>query len=405
MKSGLGRTTAVLALCLLGAGGSSAAAEEANAGAKAALADIEKTFGFVPGFLRAFPEEGIAGAWDEFKSVQLNPATQLPGKYKELMGLAIAAQIPCDYCTYFHTRAAKANGASEREIKEAVAMGSIVRHWSTYLNGAQIDEAQFKKELQQVVENAKAGANKPAPTAIAIKDAASAREDIRATFGFVPGFMKSFPDAGIAGAWKEMKSIQLNPATAIPGKYKELIGLAVAAQIPCRYCIAFHTTASMELLGATQTEVGETLALAGIVRHWSTFLNGMRIDPATFRKEVDRVMAGAPKKTAQRDIALDGKTFVGTIVPKGKSSGDPDTIVFMDGKFRSEACERYGFEAVPYSAKAESGKVKFELDAENSGGAKNHWSGTVQGNKLVASMRSMAGGKTTDYVVKAELKE
>ena len=65
----------------------------------------------------AFPEAGIAGAWGEFKSVQLNPDTALDGKTKELMGLAVASQIPCSYCIYFHTAAAKANGASEEEIK------------------------------------------------------------------------------------------------------------------------------------------------------------------------------------------------------------------------------------------------------------------------------------------------
>ena len=39
------------------------------------------------------------------------------------------------------------------------------------------------------------------------------------------------PEAGIGGAWREFKTIQLNPHSAVPGKYKELIGLAVAAQI------------------------------------------------------------------------------------------------------------------------------------------------------------------------------
>jgi hypothetical protein len=31
----------------------------------------------VPGFFRAFPEVGIAGAWAEFKSVQLNSEKEL----------------------------------------------------------------------------------------------------------------------------------------------------------------------------------------------------------------------------------------------------------------------------------------------------------------------------------------
>jgi AhpD family alkylhydroperoxidase len=265
----------------------------------AALADIKGTLGFVPGFLAAFPEEGLPGAWDEFKNVQLNRQTAIPLKYKELIGLGVAAQIPCEYCVYFHTRAAKANGATEREIREAVGMAAIVRHWSTYLNGAQVDETGFRRELEQVVANAKAGGK--APASIAITDAASAREDIRATLGLVPAFFASFPDTGIAGAWREMKGLQLNPGTAIPPKYKELIGLGVAAQIPCRYCVAFHTQVSTRLDGASQAEVQEAIAMAAIVRHWSTFLNGAQIDKATFKAEVDRAMA--PKKTARLQAA------------------------------------------------------------------------------------------------------
>src|SRR5690606_13132314 len=113
---------------------------------EATYQDIKQTLGIVPGFFRQFPQSGIAGAWDEFKSVQLNPDSKLNGKTKELIGLAVAAQIPCQYCIYFHTAAAKANGATEEEIREAVAMAAIVRHWSTVLNGMQVDLADFERE-------------------------------------------------------------------------------------------------------------------------------------------------------------------------------------------------------------------------------------------------------------------
>jgi AhpD family alkylhydroperoxidase len=124
--------------------------------AAAAYADIEKTLGQVPGFFKLFPEAGIAGAWTEFKSVQLNPATKLDGKTKELLGLAVAAQIPCSYCIYFHTAAAKLNGATEEEIRETVAMAAIVRHWSTVLNGMQVDETAFRGEMDAIFAAAKA---------------------------------------------------------------------------------------------------------------------------------------------------------------------------------------------------------------------------------------------------------
>ncbi|MBB6469021.1 AhpD family alkylhydroperoxidase [Aminobacter lissarensis] len=133
---------------------SNAVAEDSSAAAT--YKDIEATLGSVPSFFKAFPESGISGAWAEFKGVQLNPKTALNGKTKELVGLAVAAQIPCEYCIYFHTAAAKANGATDEEIREAVAMAAIVRHWSTVLNGMQVDYPQFKQEVDTAMAAAKA---------------------------------------------------------------------------------------------------------------------------------------------------------------------------------------------------------------------------------------------------------
>ena len=117
-----------------------------TADTKATYADIEATFGSVPTFLKAFPAESVAGAWNEMKSLQMNPKTALSGKEKELIGLAVAAQIPCQYCIYAHTEAAKADGATDEEIKEAIAMSALTRHWSTFLNGTQTDMESFKRE-------------------------------------------------------------------------------------------------------------------------------------------------------------------------------------------------------------------------------------------------------------------
>jgi AhpD family alkylhydroperoxidase len=119
--------------------------------ASATYRDIEQTLGMVPGFFKMFPEVGVAGAWSEFKTVQLNPQTALSGKTKELIGLAVSAQIPCQYCIYFHTAAAKLNGATDEEIREAVAMAAIARHWSTVLNGMQVDLGGFKRETDTVL--------------------------------------------------------------------------------------------------------------------------------------------------------------------------------------------------------------------------------------------------------------
>jgi AhpD family alkylhydroperoxidase len=142
--------TASVALGAIAALAPKATAQDNSAAAT--YRDIEQTLGSVPSFFKLFPEAGIAGAWAEFKSVQLNPNTKLNGKVKELIGLAISAQIPCQYCVYFHTAAAKLNGATEEEIREAVAMAAIVRHWSTVLNGMQVDFNGFKRETDTVLK-------------------------------------------------------------------------------------------------------------------------------------------------------------------------------------------------------------------------------------------------------------
>ncbi len=129
-----------------------ASASAQDSSAQATYRDIEQTLGSVPTFFKMFPESGIAGAWTEFKSVQLNPKTALNGKTKELIGLAVSAQIPCQYCIYFHTAAAKLNGATDAEIREAVAMAAITRHWSTVLNGMQVDLDGFKRETDTVLK-------------------------------------------------------------------------------------------------------------------------------------------------------------------------------------------------------------------------------------------------------------
>jgi AhpD family alkylhydroperoxidase len=135
-------------------GGYVQVASAQDSSAQATYRDIEQTLGSVPGFFKQFPEAGIAGAWAEFKSVQLNAKTKLDAKTKELIGLAVSAQIPCQYSIYIHTAAAKANGATDEEVREAVAMAAIVRHWSTVLNGMQTDLASFKRDTDTVLRSA-----------------------------------------------------------------------------------------------------------------------------------------------------------------------------------------------------------------------------------------------------------
>ena len=84
---------------------------------------------------QTLPDQALKPLWDEYRAV-FNPTGALDGKTKQLIGLAVAAQIPCAYCVYATTKAAKAAGATDAQIKEAIATAALVRFSSTMLNGS-----------------------------------------------------------------------------------------------------------------------------------------------------------------------------------------------------------------------------------------------------------------------------
>jgi len=116
-----------------------------------ARSEMKQALGSVPPFIALLPEGTQAGAWEFMKGSSGNPSGEIPPKYRELIALGVAAQIPCAYCAYAHTAFAKAQGASDAEIREAIAYGAEVRLWSTILNGSQYDLAKWKSEIDSIL--------------------------------------------------------------------------------------------------------------------------------------------------------------------------------------------------------------------------------------------------------------
>ncbi len=121
------------------------------------LRDIEETLGFVPDWIAQIPEHSIEAEWSLFKNWEM-AETVIPLKYKELIGLAVAANMQCDYCVTYHTEAARLNGATDEEINEACLMAKTTSGWSSYLEGTQVDLVQFKEDIRQIGENARRAA-------------------------------------------------------------------------------------------------------------------------------------------------------------------------------------------------------------------------------------------------------
>jgi len=109
--------------------------------------DIQATLGVVPSHFKRYPASAVAGAWEMTKGLLLGESNSLEPKVKSLINLAVAAQIPCQYCIWLETKTAVAQGATQDEVAEAVAQAAYVRHWSTVINGLQIDFDTFKAEF------------------------------------------------------------------------------------------------------------------------------------------------------------------------------------------------------------------------------------------------------------------
>src|ERR671914_690169 len=114
--------------------------------------------------------------------------------------------------------------------------------------------------------------------------------EIKETLGLVPGFFQDLPDSLIESEWTTFRNLQLSDQTAIPNKYKELIGLAVSGATRCRYCVYFHTEAA-RLFGATEEEIVETALISKNTMGWSTYLNTLAFDYDKFVEEFDQIAA------------------------------------------------------------------------------------------------------------------
>ena len=118
--------------------------------------DIEEVLGLNPAFFQDVPDYLLPTEWESFKRLQLSDETAIPPKYKELIGLAVSGATRCRYCAYFHTEAARINGATEEEIRETALMAKHTMGWSTYLNTMGYDYDEFKREFDQVAAHFRA---------------------------------------------------------------------------------------------------------------------------------------------------------------------------------------------------------------------------------------------------------
>lgn len=113
--------------------------------------EIEQTWGFVPDWFKGLPQESMEAEWKLLKNREIDDSP-VPNKYRQLIGLAVAAQMQCPYSVAYHTEVARLCGASDEEIEDAASMAKHTAGWATYLQGVQTDLSKFQREIREVCD-------------------------------------------------------------------------------------------------------------------------------------------------------------------------------------------------------------------------------------------------------------
>lgn len=107
---------------------------------------------------------------------------------------------------------------------------------------------------------------------------------------------------------------------------------------------------------------------------------------------------------SEETALLDGKSFFGTFVQKGKTTGDADTLTFSAGRFHSSACDQYGYGDGTYQARAEGDAIHFDAETKSPRYGKLVWSGSVRGKDFTCDVLMVQDGKSPiENIVTAKL--
>ena len=116
------------------------------------LDDIEESFGMVPGYMESLPEQALINEWPNLKRFLFGDSAIDP-KTRELVGLAVAAAIGCEYCRHFHKGAAQLHGATEEELAELAFLASYTPRYSALIQAQDYDVDVFYEEVAEIADH------------------------------------------------------------------------------------------------------------------------------------------------------------------------------------------------------------------------------------------------------------
>jgi hypothetical protein len=106
-------------------------------------------------------------------------------------------------------------------------------------------------------------------------------------------------------------------------------------------------------------------------------------------KGLDMTAALQTDRAAQ---TLDGRSFHGVVLEAGHTAGDADTLIFDGGRFRSTACDRYGYGDGAYRASRDADGISFTAETESAQYGRLRWHGTVRGARLDGTLQMVRDG-------------
>ena len=102
--------------------------------------------------------------------------------------------------------------------------------------------------------------------------------------------------------------------------------------------------------------------------------------------------------SAEAPGILDGRSFSVLVGEQGHDSGDPDTLIFVAGGFRSTGCDAYGFQPTAYTAEERDGAIHWRAEATSETEGTISWTGVVTGSDVAGDfVWAKAGQDPIEY--------
>lgn len=111
--------------------------------------------------------------------------------------------------------------------------------------------------------------------------------EIESVFGEVPSWLKAMPSGAAHAFWSAFRDVYLVETGPLSRRQKALIAFATAAAMRDERATTFHREVA-KLLGATDAELAEASAAAGLVAFAATTMIGQQLDTARIREETLR---------------------------------------------------------------------------------------------------------------------